>query len=185
MLIKMLRTVGGDRHIDVLASTHNPALLNRLGPEMVPFVVVAHRSPHFGLSELTLLEDVANLPKLMAVGPLGQVTASGALERSLASQYRFERATALSELMSKAADEASPWAAFSDQQTLWAAEGLKKLAAEWPKLAAQKLSIGDATITQVADHYAQMGFQVEIYTGDQGLKAHQLAVPPPQPRRRK
>lgn len=83
MLIKMLRTVGANRHIDVLASTHNPALLNRLGPDMVPFVVVAHRNAKTGFSDLTLLEDVSNLPKLMASGPLGEVTASGALERSL------------------------------------------------------------------------------------------------------
>jgi hypothetical protein len=69
--------------VDVLASTHNPALLNRLGPDMVPFVMVTHRNPKSGLSELTLLEDLAGLPKLMAMGPLGEVTASGALERSL------------------------------------------------------------------------------------------------------
>lgn len=102
-----------------------------------------------------------------------------------ASQYRRERATALAELMTKAADEASPWAAFNDQQTLWTPEGLRKLAQAWPNLAAQKLSIGDATIAQVADRYAQMGFHVEIYTGDQGLKEHHLVVPPPQPRRRR
>jgi hypothetical protein len=83
MLINMLRTVGASRHIDVLATTHNPALLNRLGPDMVPFVVVAHRNPESGVSELTLLEDINNLPKLMASGPLGEATASGALERSL------------------------------------------------------------------------------------------------------
>ncbi len=50
---------------------------------MVPFVVVAHRDPDTGDSKLTLLEDVANLPKLMAQGRLGAVTTSGALERSL------------------------------------------------------------------------------------------------------
>ena len=83
MLIRMLLAVGAERHIDVLASTHNPALLNRLGPDMVPFVVVAHRDPQTGFSDLTLLEDVGNLPKLMASGPLGELTASGALERSL------------------------------------------------------------------------------------------------------
>jgi predicted ATPase len=85
MLINMLRTVGASRHIDVLATTHNPALLNRLGPEMVPFVVVAHRNRQSGASELTLLEDLANLPKLIAMGPLGEVAASGELESSLQS----------------------------------------------------------------------------------------------------
>ena len=83
ILIKMLRVVGRERRVDVLASTHNPALLNRLGPDMVPFVMVTHRDPQTGLSKLTLLEDLAALPKLMAMGPLGEVTASGALERSL------------------------------------------------------------------------------------------------------
>jgi hypothetical protein len=50
---------------------------------MVPFVIVAHRDPKSGDSKLTLLEDVANLPKLMAQGRLGAVATSGALERSL------------------------------------------------------------------------------------------------------
>ena len=102
-----------------------------------------------------------------------------------AREYRHERATALAELMIKAADEASPWAAFSDQQTLWVPEGLKKLAQAWPDLAARKLSIGDATITQVADYYTQMGFLVQIFTGDQGLQEHHPTQPSVQPRRRR
>jgi hypothetical protein len=122
--------------------------------------------------------------KYTLVLPLASIIETGN-HIAQASQWRHERATDLAELMTKAADEASPWAAFSDQQKLWSADGLRKLAIEWPNLAAQKLSIGDATITQVADHYAQMGCMVELFTGDQGLKQHHLVVPPPQPRRRK
>jgi predicted ATPase len=83
LLLRMLREIGGKRKIDILASTHNPALLDALGPEMVPFVVVAHRDPEEGHSCLTLLENVDGLPKLLARGRLGAVTASGALEQSL------------------------------------------------------------------------------------------------------
>jgi predicted ATPase len=83
LLLKMLKEIGFTRFVDIVATTHNPALLDALGPEMVPFVVVAHRDPDSGDSKLTLLEDVANLPKLMAQGRLGTVTTSGALERSL------------------------------------------------------------------------------------------------------
>ena len=83
LLLKMLMEIGSTRSVDIVATTHNPALLDALGPEMVPFVVVAHRDPELGDSKLTLLEDVANLPKLMAQGRLGTVTTSGALERSL------------------------------------------------------------------------------------------------------
>jgi predicted ATPase len=83
LLLKMLKEIGSKRFVDIVATTHNPALLDALGPEMVPFVVVAHRDPDSGDSKMTLLEDVANLPKLMAQGRLGAVTTSGALERSL------------------------------------------------------------------------------------------------------
>ena len=83
LLLKMLKEIGFKRFVDIVATTHNPALLDALGPEMVPFVVVAHRDPESGDSKLTLLEDVTNLPKLMAQGRLGAVATSGALERSL------------------------------------------------------------------------------------------------------
>lgn len=82
LLLKMLREIGEQRKIDLLVTTHNPALLDALGPEMVPFVVVAHRDIN-GDSQLTLLEEVANLPKLMASGTLGKLTTKGAIERSL------------------------------------------------------------------------------------------------------
>jgi hypothetical protein len=68
---------------------------------------------------------------------------------------------------------------------LWDTQGLKNLAAEWPELAKQKISIGDATIKSVAEYYAKTGFTVEILTGDVGLKAYQPATPVPTPRRRR
>jgi hypothetical protein len=82
----MLREIGKQRQIDILVTTHNPALLDALGPEMVPFVVVAHRDQQTGESKLTLLEDIETLPKLMASGPLGKLTANGAIEKSLSVQ---------------------------------------------------------------------------------------------------
>jgi hypothetical protein len=104
---------------------------------------------------------------------------------SQASHSRKERGEALADLMRKSADEESPWAAFSDQSILWSAEKLKALADTWPNLAAQKLSLGDATIKDVAGHYAQLGYAVEILTGDQGLKAYEPAAPVAVPRRRR
>lgn len=83
LLLQMVREIGTARKIDVLVSTHNPALLDALGPEMIPFVVVAHRDATDGGSKLTLLEDIKSLPKLLAGGLLGTVATSGALENTL------------------------------------------------------------------------------------------------------
>lgn len=103
-----------------------------------------------------------------------------------AATNRYECSLALSEIINKTVYSQSPWAAFSDQASLWTDEGLKKLATEWPDLAVRKISIGDATIKTVAEYYAKMGtYKVEILTGDAGLKAFQPAEPIIEPRRRK
>ena len=83
LLLNMLRAVGEKRAVDVLATTHNPALLDAMGTEMVPFITVAHRDASTGHSELTLLEDIADLPKLLAQGPVGRISSQGLLELSL------------------------------------------------------------------------------------------------------
>lgn len=96
---------------------------------------------------------------------------------------RFKLAQELSKLIEYSADAESPWAAFTDQSQLWGPDALKKLAAEWPTLATQGLSMGDMTIKATADYYAE-AFEVEILTGDAGLKAYQPVTPIPVPRRR-
>lgn len=83
LLVKILKEIGSKRNIDILLTTHNPALLDAFGPEIVPFVVVAHRDSETGESKLTLLEDIDNFPKLFASYSLGQMTTKGAIERSL------------------------------------------------------------------------------------------------------
>jgi predicted ATPase len=83
LLLQILQELGEKRNIDILATTHNPALLDHLAPEMVPFIEVAHRDSKTGTSKLTLLEDIGNLPKLLASGTLGKITMQGKLERSL------------------------------------------------------------------------------------------------------
>lgn len=98
---------------------------------------------------------------------------------------RFECATALAGYLREAANATSPWVAFTEQTELWQSTNLHALADVWPQLAAQKLTIGDATIKDVAEYYAKAGYAVEILTGDAGLKAHQPAQPVNIPRRRR
>ncbi|MBE1275647.1 hypothetical protein [Enterovibrio baiacu] len=99
----------------------------------------------------------------------------------------FQIANKLSDLMTKAANETSPWAAFDGQIELWSKESLITLANAWPELANQGIGIGDATIKDVAEYYAKSNtVSVEILTGDQGLKAYQPTAPAQlaKPRRR-
>ena len=83
LVIEMLRTLGKERGIDVIVTTHNPALLDAAGVRMLPFITVAHRDGITGASRLTQLEDIAQLPKLMAGGSLGQLATAGRIEAAL------------------------------------------------------------------------------------------------------
>ncbi|MCW0463262.1 AAA family ATPase [Xanthomonas sacchari] len=89
MLLDMLCTVGRSRGVDVVATTHNPALLDAMGAEMLPFITVAHRDPKSGASALTLLEDVQQLPKLLAQGSIGRLSSKGLIEGALQRSFDF------------------------------------------------------------------------------------------------
>jgi hypothetical protein len=54
----MLRTLGKEREIDILATTHNPALIDAAGVRMLPFITLTHRDDVTGASRLTQLEDI-------------------------------------------------------------------------------------------------------------------------------
>ncbi|MBP2857798.1 AAA family ATPase [Dickeya oryzae] len=83
VLINMLRTLGQQRGIDVIVTTHNPALLDAAGPKMIPFISVTHRDDISGESLLTQLDDIQQLPKLMASGSLGRLSSEGRIEAAL------------------------------------------------------------------------------------------------------
>lgn len=87
LLLEALQTIGKQRNIDILVTTHNPALLDAMGTEIVPFVTVAHRDPETGDSKLTLLEDIEQLPKLLAQGTVGKLSTQGLIEQSLESTH--------------------------------------------------------------------------------------------------
>ena len=101
-----------------------------------------------------------------------------------APELRRERALDLADLMHKAADETTPWAAFTEQADLWSRDNLKKLADVWPDLAGARFAIGDATIKDVAEYYSSMGFVVRLLSGDTQLAAYEPPHPPLVPRRR-
>ena len=83
LLLEMLRQIGGRRGLDIVVTTHNSALLDAMSTSMIPFIAVAHRDPETGASCLTLLEDIVQLPKLLAQGPVGRLSSQGLIERAL------------------------------------------------------------------------------------------------------
>lgn len=85
ILINMLKELGSERGVDVLITTHNPALLDAAGRTMIPFITVAHRDDR-GRSHLTLLEDIQDLPKMISVGNIGELATNGKIESALARE---------------------------------------------------------------------------------------------------
>lgn len=78
-LITMLQTLGQQRHIDVLCTTHNPVLVNTMGVQMIPFISYVKRNDASACSEINLLEEIPNLAKLLAAGNVGELMAQNVL----------------------------------------------------------------------------------------------------------
>ncbi len=88
LLLNMLREVGDDRKIDVIVTTHNPALLDAMSTELVSYISVAYRDNSTGASCLTPLDSLDHLPKLLAQGQVGKLSSQGLIERSLRDTSR-------------------------------------------------------------------------------------------------
>lgn len=70
-LIKALEEIGRERNIDVLCTTHNPYLIDSLGPDMIPCITYVKRNEQTGSNELKTLDENENLVNLMASGSIG------------------------------------------------------------------------------------------------------------------
>lgn len=111
------------------------------------------------------------------VMPLAAIIETGNHIAQIKGGDNLPTARSFIDLVRKAAQEESPWAAFAHQHDSWSPEGLEKLLQRWEGTVASKQSLGDASIVDVAEFYAKAGYQVEIFTGDQGLKAYQPVQP--------
>ena len=84
LVTNILKTAKAQK-IQVLLTTHNPALLDALPAESIPSVVACYRDPHDGTTKLIRLEDVSRYPDLVAQGPVGRLMTAGILDRFLKS----------------------------------------------------------------------------------------------------
>ncbi len=69
-LIQMLRTIGAERRVDVICTTHNPVVMDGLGVEMIPFIACTDRDGD-GASVVRLVEDKENLAKMLSMDSIG------------------------------------------------------------------------------------------------------------------
>lgn len=71
------------KQIDVIATTHNPALINLLEGSGLQGLVLCHREPGTGLTRLTSWLDLPQGPALLAKGRLGDLATNGELSHAL------------------------------------------------------------------------------------------------------
>ncbi|TCO78130.1 putative ATPase [Plasticicumulans lactativorans] len=80
-LLKGILGIAERRHLEVLLTSHNPALLDALPDRAVPDVVFCYRDPVEGDSRLVRLQNIADYPELIAQGGVGYLLTTGILDR--------------------------------------------------------------------------------------------------------
>jgi predicted ATPase len=82
LLLEILLKESTERNIDILVTTHNEAFLNVLTPHLLAFVMYVHRDKA-GNSIITPVDEIEELPRLLAQGNLGDVVANKKLHHFL------------------------------------------------------------------------------------------------------
>lgn len=90
---------------------------------------------------------------------------------------KMSAANMLSDTIVSASKGEFPWVAIDMQSSLWQVESLTALVEDWKKtVITESQSLGDAAIVQIAEQFASAGIEVEIYTGDGGLKNYEYKI---------
>lgn len=82
-LLENIYAVAARRDIQVLLSTHNPALLNAVPDESFPEVLYCYRDRESGWSRISRLDALPRYAEVATSGRLGDIVASGRLEALL------------------------------------------------------------------------------------------------------
>lgn len=92
-LVKQIQTVGQDRNLRVLVTTHNPALLDALPNNALGDVLCCYRDPEVGDSRIVRLGDIQRFPELVARASLGELVTTRVLDRYLKDKSTDEERT--------------------------------------------------------------------------------------------
>ena len=76
-LVRALKSLGAERNIDVLCTTHNPYLVDALGTELIPCISYVKRDKDSGASVICTMDENEDLFNLMASGSIGMSMAKG------------------------------------------------------------------------------------------------------------
>ena len=84
-LLSSINKIAVKRRLNILISSHNPALLDALPIDVVPNVVFCYRNKQNGGSELLSLKNFPDFVELMSQGTLGDLITNGTLDTLIKS----------------------------------------------------------------------------------------------------
>ena len=88
-LIKSLSEICAERHIDIVFTTHNSALLNCLSKEQLAGISVAFRSEKNGASEFMQFVDIPGYHLLLTGGGVGDIVTDDSLTNAIKNPKQY------------------------------------------------------------------------------------------------
>ena len=90
-LVRQIQAAATERGLQILLTTHNPALLDALPDESLEDVLCCYRDLQDGKSRISRLGDINQFPSLMAQGSLGELVTQQILDRFLKDASTVEQ----------------------------------------------------------------------------------------------
>lgn len=90
ILLKNIQATASARNLQILLTTHNPALMNAIPDSALADVVFCYRDLQKGDSRLIRFENMQEYPEIVARGALGTLVTQGIVDRYLKNQRSQE-----------------------------------------------------------------------------------------------
>lgn len=83
LLVDLLHKYSAEREVDIICTTHNPALLDAFGLEMLPYISLVYRDAKDGSSKIRALNEIEHFERIVTKGTLGDLITQGRFEAAL------------------------------------------------------------------------------------------------------
>ena len=90
-LLHAIQQIAAERHLTLVVTTHNPAVMDAVGPDHMDGLVLCYRSKEDGASTFARIVDLPDYLRLVAKGTMGELAEQDAFVQSIREPHDISK----------------------------------------------------------------------------------------------
>ena len=90
-LLRAIQQIAAERHLMLVVTTHNPAVMDAVGPDHMDGLVLCYRSKEDGASTFARIVDLPDYLRLVAKGTMGELAEQDAFVKAIREPHDISK----------------------------------------------------------------------------------------------